>query len=301
MAKVSDLPLIRQGSAKDIYDGSSIRKDHLVFHLTDSFSVLDRGRAPWTIPGLGKERTAITVRVFQHWNDCGVSNHFVEQIADDAILVKAASVTEMSQTLSFEGRRVTPVEVLYRIEATPKFVKRFISGDIKPVRANLKMGEVLKNGYVFNPIFVECSTKFENPDRYIEDVEVERIAGITSAEREQLYDLTRNAAKALSVLFSPKLKIRTGKFEFLQTSKRWFELGDTVSPDELEFVGGYDKNILRDYYKDTFPHWIEKLDVAKKQHKNERHLWPEYPGRPTEEVMARLLSGYRYVGEVIGC
>jgi phosphoribosylaminoimidazole-succinocarboxamide synthase len=301
MVKVTGLPLIRQGSSKDIYDGSSIRKDHVVFHFTDYFSVLDRGRAPWPIPGLGAERAAITIRCFEHLRACAIPNHYVEQLTEDAILVKAAAIPEMNQVLSLDGRRVIPVEVLWRIEATKKFIGRYMRGEMSAERCSLKTGQVLKEGYIFDPVFVECSTKFENPDRYIDDVEVERIAGLTSVQREQLYHLTRQAAKALSVLFSLKLRVRTGKFEILQTGRGWFELGDSISPDELEFVGGYDKNILRDYYKDTFPEWIEKLDVAKERYKNQRDMWPEYPGRPTDEVMARLLSSYRYVGEVIGC
>ena len=233
MVKVSKLALIRQGSSKDIYDGSLIRKGHLVFHFTDYFSVLDRGRAPWPIPKLGKERAAITVRCFEHWRECGIQNHFVEQLSEDAILVKAAAIPEMNQQLLFEGRRVLPVEVLFRIEATKKFVHRYIAGDISPATTNLKMGEVLKDGYIFDPIFVECSTKFESPDRYINNDEVEQIAGITSLQCEQLYHQTRQAAQSLSILFSSKLLVRTGKFEFLQTGKGWFELGDSISPDEL--------------------------------------------------------------------
>lgn len=296
-----NLPLIRSGSSKDVLDASSIREKHLALHFSDRFSVFDRGAAPWHIKGLGKTRAAIAVRCFEHFHNCVIATHYAGQLSEETILVKAAEIPELNQVLSLEERRILGVEVLFRFFGTKKFAERYMRGEIAKERFNFKVGEVLKEGYVFNPIFVECSTKFEEQDRYLSDEEAGKIAGITTLQREHMYQFVRNASQALSVLFGTTLGLRTGKFELILTRDSTFEIADSISPDELEFAAGFDKNIMRDFYKTKYPEWIVQLEEAKQTHRTDKSEWPAYPGPPTDEIMKLMLFGYEKVAEVIGC
>ena len=262
--------------------------------------MFDRGSAPWPVPGLGAVRAAIAVRCFKHLHDCGIATHYVKQISENTILVKAASIKELGQTSSYEERRLLGIEALFRFFGTKKFAQRYMRGEISGERFNFKVGEVLKEGYVFSPTFVECSTKFEEQDRYLSDEEAEKIACISNVQRTHMYAFVREASQALSLLFGPTLGLQTGKFELILTRDGGFEIADSISPDELEFATGFDKNILRNFYKTKYPEWIEKLEEAKRSHPMDKTHWPAYPGPPSDEIMKQMLAGYEKVAEVIG-
>jgi phosphoribosylaminoimidazole-succinocarboxamide synthase len=292
---------LRSGSSKDIYHMMIAGNDYILMDFTDGFSVFDRGRAPWNIAGLGELRKAIASRCLRYMSSYGVKTHFLEDFDKSSIIVKAAAIPELDQKISLHGRRVLGVEVLWRNTVTEKFVGRVKSKKVTLDRFFLKDTQPLLPGAHFEDIFVECSTKFEETDRYLSDHEASLIARISPDALQDMYAFARRASQELSELFGPELVLMTGKFEIILTDDQKFEIADSISPDELEIEGGFDKNILRDWYKINHPDWIEALKLAKCQYPNDKSAWPEYPAPPPQEIMKKIVDSYTHVANVIGC
>ena len=300
--------LIREGSSKILFGESNDPKfEHIYldFVFTSHISVFDRGPIPVEFPQLDKLRCAIACKIFQTLEDDGIMTHYVCQMSQNRMRTLAVSVPEFSFKAT-NGYRLLPLEILWRKEGDEKFANRVRSGEMSRERFKLKLGYALGPGMLFNPTFVECSTKHEGRDRYILDDEACSLAEITEDELQALYKLVRNAERSLTNLFySTYINVTAGKFEIAYVKGIGFMICDTVSPDELtlsdQMGNSYDKNPIRKWYKEKFPHFYQELMAMKELFPNDKEAWPSYPDVPPEHLITQVCESYEKVAEELGC
>ena len=293
------LHLVHPGSSKNVFQFVDVPA-HLVFEFTDKVSIFDVGAFTTLFTGLGAIRCAIAIRCFEHLRSCGVDTHFVGQFAYNQIIVLGVSIPEKKLTIATSNKQLLPVEILWRKEATKKLVNRVESGSLEIDRLKLSSGTKLLVGLKFDPLFVECSTKWEPADRYLSDEEAVLIMSLRTGDLQRLYAFTRDVANHLATLFEGKFTLQTGKFEIAIDQRGMFTLCDSITPDELE-LGGFDKNPLRKWYSENHPVWIEQLNKAKKLFPLDKSQWPTYPCDPPKSLIKLMVDNYSKVADAIGC
>lgn len=132
------------------------------------------------------------------------------------------------------------------------------------------MGEWPNKAISLDKPIIESSTKLEEQDRYIDDEEAERIAGV------DLSEIYRKAGEANRII-SERAEVSgmrhdDGKVEFVNIDGD-IVIGDvagTFDEDRFTFKSmQVSKEVLRQAYKKKQPQWVEEVKNAKEKAKRE--------------------------------
>jgi phosphoribosylaminoimidazole-succinocarboxamide synthase len=291
------------GSSKDVlYDRE---KGELKFHFSDRVSVFDLGPMPVLFPGLGELRCTIATRLWKKLDEAGFRTHFRGRLTDTEISVEPFNIPEKDRVFEGARGRLLPLEILFRYVATEKFCARVAGGkvDRAVVERLLYEGELVP-GARFKPPFVECSTKHQAADDYINDESAAILAGVSVGTLHSIYHEVRTASDFLhTFLGQAGFGLMDGKCEGALLWDGTFVFADAVSPDELRLVGrdgkSYDKDPTRKWYEDNYPTWVKMLRAAKEKFPNDKSKWPGYPGPPAPEVVTETIRRYREVANAL--
>lgn len=298
------------GSAKDIYVSSTTGSTTplLDFVFTDRVSVFDIGPIPVPFSGLGTPRYKFFRKSYTELAGQGFSNHVVQFHTDNRVTVQAFDIPEKNIKFSESSGRLIPLEILHRYEIPKKHVPRIKAEEtsIAKIEKLIANGQVLEAGTRLSHPLLECSTKHQDADTYVSDVQAAKLAGITLDELEQLYTEARKVAEYLKNRFrSIGFDMKAGKTEWARLHSGKFILVDSVSPDELTLVGqdglSYDKDLVRQWYETEHPEWVAKVSQAKKAHPNDKSKWPTYEAVPPTEIIQEVVRRYRAVADALGC
>ena len=174
-----------------------------------------------------------------------------------------------------------------------------------------------REGSRLDPPFIECSTKFETADRYLSDSEAVEVIAETltipvpfrKTDHDWLIDYCYHDVKHLfrflyQFFKSSGFLLMDGKVEAALTNLNHIMFVDSISPDELRLIGpdgrSYDKDPVREWYKDTFPDWYAELLSVKAAFPGDKSKWPTYPDVPPQSVIDDMVDRYRTVAAEIG-
>lgn len=307
--------LERKGSSKDIWNTLDDNGDvvGVFFVFSDRVSVFDIGEIPVPFNGLGQLRCAISGKIFKALNTAGFYTHyFSHYIASARMRVQPVNIKALNAQYPIERTdmyTLMPVELLCRLTLTKKFIDRIDSGEIDRLKIERSLpSSDFRDGVRLDPFFVECSTKFEEADRYITDEEAAQLIGTRLKQLHGHYETVRNTFGFLYTFFrSAGFMLMDGKLEAAlagTNNNRSIMLVDSISPDELRLIGpdgrSYDKDPVREWYKDTFPDWYTELLAAKAAFPGDKSKWPTYPDVPPQSVINDMVDRYRTVAEEIG-
>lgn len=291
-------PLIKHGSAKDIY---RVSEEDIAFRFTDHFSVFDVGRARQTIPDKDQAVCACAVKSFRIAEEIGVPTHFVEQMDEITIRVKEAQII-VGRNLTTDQNYVVPAEWIYRLRVAGSILRDFQSDKKKPKNYGLPAGVIPPEGSPFPYPIHHSTTKFEDFDRDLTNAGVCKLSGITLDDQNQYWSMIDRLTGAIALqLASAGFALLDGKMEVLMGHGRVKLIGDVFgTPDEDRFVplaklrGGvvehYSKEFVRQYligigYK-------AKLDQARAAGKND----PPIPRLP-DNILGEVSQRYKIVAE----
>lgn len=313
--------LERRGSSKDVWKvlGHDREVTDVYFVFSERVSVFDAGPLPQTFPGLGQLRCAISGRIFQALNNAGFNTHYLSHDIESArMYVKPVNIPAMAPPINYGDAAVgtmVPVELLCRRMITKKFLGRIkpfkglLQGEVNQSRIEKLLSGELREMAVMDPMFVECSTKYEAADVYLTDNEA---AKLVEQNVEWLTDVCYPFVRKLFKFFytflrsTGRLLLIDGKIEIALLWDGTPMLVDSASPDELGLMDSEgllaDKNILRFYIMEHYPEWYAKLEEAKELYPTDKSKWPGYP--PDLFLPRELINAYvektRQVAQAIG-
>ncbi len=297
--------LVREGSSKNVY----LENGELIFFYKNDVSIFDIGPLGKKFPKLGRLRGAFSNKIFKDLNQAGFETAFIRsgRLHRTAIMAPL-DVPEKSITFERAIGRLLPLEILFRFSITPKFFGRIVEGKVNrgKVEALLAPGETLRVGARLRRPYMECTTKLQAADVYLNDSAAAKLAGLSLGQLEEIYakDVEPLAMFLRQYFKSFGFSLLDGKFEGGLTHDGRFILSDSVSPDELRLVGNdgkqHDKDPVRFWYEKTYPDWFKSLKAAKESFPNDKSRWPTYPGPPDPEVVAETIKLYQVAAETIG-
>lgn len=268
--------------------------------------MFDVGPLPTEFPGLGQLRCAIAGRLFQTLNSAGFNTHYISHDVESArMYVKPVNIPMLNLDYGEVAvGTMLPVELLCRRMITKKFLARIKDGgQLKPGQvARLRIEQLLVSGElremaVMDPPFVECSTKYEDADRYLTDKQAAKLVG------EGLWwlkSVCHHYMRALSEFFYTFLRAEgnlllidwKGEVALLWNGE--LMLVDSYSPDEFGLIDPQgqlaDKNIIRSYMIAHYPEWYAALEAAKSSFPTDKSKWPPYP--PEMVIPKELIDDY---------
>ncbi|MDP2708601.1 MAG: phosphoribosylaminoimidazolesuccinocarboxamide synthase [bacterium] len=229
--KTANLPLIREGSAKNIH---RVDETDIAFRFTDWFSVFDVGRASYGIPGKAEAMCACAVKSFQVAEAIGIPTHFVEQMDDVTIRVKEAQIiTDRALTVDDENY-VVPAEFIYRLYVAGSIDRDFRSGKKLPESYGLPAGIIPAVGTPFPYPIHMFTTKFEDIDRELSDEAMCALAGLKIYDRDEYWSMIDRLIGACSLAMAQAGYAQLdGKCEPIMGYGRRKLIGDVFcTPDE---------------------------------------------------------------------
>lgn len=313
--------LERRGSSKDIWkildDQGKVAGVYFIF--SDRVSVFDVGPLPTLFPGLGQLRCAIAGRMFQALNSAGFNTHYISHDVELArMYVKPVNIPDFTPPIDYGDAAVgtmLPVELLCRRMVTKKFLGRIKTGRRK--NGEVSRAEVerlllfpeLREMSVMDPPFIECSTKYEDADRYLTHLQAGQLVGhgewwlvkVCYPFVEKLFDFFYRFLRS-----EANFLVIDGKVELAITFDGRLMLIDSVSPDELGLLDPEgrlaDKNILRAFIIEHYPEWYASLEEAKKKYPRDKSKWPAYPANMQlpAELIATYIEKTRQVAVAMG-
>ncbi|MFB6345442.1 MAG: phosphoribosylaminoimidazolesuccinocarboxamide synthase, partial [bacterium] len=285
MTSVKDFLVEEQATRTDTGKGT--------FLFTDRYSVFDWGEMPDHIPGKGSTLCTMGAYNFEMLEDEGIPTHY-RGIDVNGNTVPLAEVDEPPSRMNIELTQVPelpykngsydyesyhsdgaenyliPLEVIFR-NRIPRGSSLRRRKDPSDVGFNYDdwPDEVIR---LEEPI-VEFSTKYEEKDRYLDRGEAARIAG--RADLKNIEDLAHTVNQYLCE--RAQLSGMThddGKIECLY-HRGEIKVADVVGTfDENRFTfQGHQlsKEVIRQYYRSNQPAWLEAIDGAREQAKEEQH------------------------------
>lgn len=258
------------------------------FVFTDAYSVFDWGVMPDALPGKGQSLCTMGAFNFELLEELGLETHYRGVVVDGDIVTldavdeppceMAIHLTQVPP-LPHDGRSydydafhreaglnyLIPLEIIFRNEVP---VGSSLRRRTTPADHELDYDEWPDEVVSLEEPIVEYSTKFEKSDRIVSTEEADRIAGPDvslddlEAIARTVNELVTDRAERAGLIH------QDGKIECLV-----FEgdvmLADVVGTlDENRF--GLDgtqvsKEVIRQYLKRTQPHWVEAIESAKAQ------------------------------------
>ena len=233
---IEDLKLIHKGKVKSIYAHPE-NEDLIVQYYSDDVTAFNKDR--YHFDGKGSVNCAISTKIMEYLNDCGVKTHFKECLDD--------GVTQVCTAL-----KILPLEVTVRNYAFGGVLKRshFQSGQkletplLEFIYKNDDMGDpLISESYVFNYIFNKNAELMDEIKKMTLDI------------------------NDLLIKFFDKIDITLADFkiEFGLDKEGILMLADEISPDTCRLMdklnnnAPLDKDVLRRQLGDVMTAYKEVL------------------------------------------
>ncbi|QFU82732.1 phosphoribosylaminoimidazolesuccinocarboxamide synthase [Natronorubrum aibiense] len=261
------------------------------FVFTDAYSVFDWGQMPDKIPEKGASLCTMGAFNFELLESEGVPTHYRGVVEDgDVVSLEDASsppwemAIDLTQVpdLPHEGREydydhyheaagenyLIPLEVVFRNRVP---VGSSLRRRTDPEDHGLEFDSWPEEAVDLEEPIVEFSTKYEEGDRYLDRAEADAIAGIAS-----IHDLESVALEVNRIVTeqadSAGLVHEDGKIECLyyQGEIRVADVVGTFDENRFSYEGTQlSKEVLRQYHKRTQPDWVQAVEAAKAEAKQE--------------------------------
>jgi phosphoribosylaminoimidazole-succinocarboxamide synthase len=229
-----------------------------VFEFTDDYSVFHFGKMPDQIEGKGEAICRMAAMNFRLFEERGIETHFRKFIAPNRIEFRLLRVIDPLQQPISEGERnyFIPLQVVFRNSLPPgsSVFRRIQRGTA--TLARFGWSSLPEPGMVLDSPVIEFMTKLEEIDRFIDEPEAMRLAGLSEKQLAALKDLVLAVNDVISrKAASAGLHHADGKLEFGISDRGTIFLVDAAgTPDENRFtLEGFDisKQIMRNYYAPT--------------------------------------------------
>jgi len=229
MIKVSNLEIIRVGSAKNI---RRVDKNSLAFECTDDVSMFDVGKAPFIIPGKGKAICASAVRSFLIAEAIGVPTHYIGQLDERTIRVMEMQIITGRPLTLQDVMYVLPAEWIYRLAVAGGLLRAFRDGTKNPLDYGLPAGIPTEGTPLPWPVEM-FTTKFEEEDRELTTEEALALAGITAQDAREYWSMIHRLTGAIAIELQ-KVGYRSldGKLEVLMGKGRQKMIGDVCGTSD---------------------------------------------------------------------
>lgn len=300
-------PLIKHGSAKDIYLlGDPSDNSDIAFRFTDWFSVFDVGRASYPIPSKGKAVCACAVKSFMIARAIGVPTHFVEQLDEITIRVKQARIIADRNLTQQDENYVVPAEWIYRLRVAGSIERDFRDGKKFPVDYGLPREVIPATGTPFPHPVHHFTTKFKDFDRDLTNAEACVLAGITPNDQAHFWSMIDRLTGAIALeLAKAGYALLDGKMECLMGPARQKMIGDVFgTPDEDRFcpleplkqnkVYHYSKELIRQEL--IAMGYYNRLKAARQSGIEDPPI-PQLPETVIEEISLRYKAVARAYGK----
>jgi len=293
------LQFIRAGSAKDIY---RVDESDIAFRFTNFFSVFDRGRASYPIPGKALAMCACAVKSFRIAEEIGVPTHFVEQLDPVTIRIKEVQLIADRALTAQDQNYLVPAEFIYRLRVAGSIDRDFHSGKKKPEHYGLSVGVIPVVGTPFPYPIKHLTTKLESVDRDLTEEEVCRLAGITMEDLDHYWAMIDRLIGACSLEMARcGYTLLDGKVEPLMGPGRRKMIGDVFcTPDEDRpvpteklrqgIIEHYSKEFIRQKLIEM--RYYDRLKAARDKGEEEPPI-PELP----EETIWEISRRYKALAE----
>ncbi|MFA9414988.1 phosphoribosylaminoimidazolesuccinocarboxamide synthase [Natrinema sp. HArc-T2] len=300
-------------------DATADELGHGSFVFTDDYSVFDWGKMPDQIPQKGATLCTMGAFNFELLESEGVPTHYRGVVENgDVIPLEDAThppwemAIDLTQVpdLPHEGREydydhyheaagenyLIPLEVVFRNRVP---VGSSLRRRTDPADHDLDFEEWPDEAVDLDEPIVEFSTKYEEGDRYLDRAEADAIAGVAAID--ELEAVAREVNRIITEQAeSAGLVHEDGKIECLyyQGEIRVADVVGTFDENRFSYEGTQlSKEVLRQYHKRTQPDWVEAVDAAKAEAKQEdiadwKSLCEEDPEPLTEEVLETARDMY---------
>ncbi len=228
--------------------------------------------------------------LLNEFREAGVSHHCIGLVDEDnkpvdgitnSLAVEPVNVPQVAfdpstGTWDYSEYESSPVNTLVPLEVIFRFGIPEGSSLMKRIKdpaylADIGLDKEPCPGDQFEIPVVEFSTKLESTDRYISNVEAQKISGMNDVEFQKTKALCLLLSLRLKDMFqSIGIKLWDGKFEFAfdkskdDNGDRNLQLVDSIGPDELRLTYNgiqLSKENLRRFYRDS--DWYKKVEEAK--------------------------------------
>lgn len=281
-------------SVKEIHVEKASTPDRLGrgrFLFTDDYSVFDWGKMPDSIPEKGASLCAMGAATFELLEDNGIDTHY-RGVMDkgDATSLDAVTLPPQEMVIDLtrvpelphEGRNydyeafhsaagdnyLIPLEIVYRNRVP---VGSSLRSRVEPENVGLEAEEWPGEPVELPEPVIEFTSKYEESDRLLSREQADEIAGQAGVD-----DL-ESLAESVNQLITQRadnvgLHHEDGKIECLYTDGD-IRVADVVGTfDENRF--SYDgqqvsKELLRQYHKRTQSEWVESVQQAKQNAKEQ--------------------------------
>jgi len=311
MTSVKEFRIEEDATEDDLGRGS--------FVFTDDYSVFDWGKMPDQIPQKGATLCTMGAFNFELLESEGVPTHYRGVVENgDVVPLEDAShppwemAIDLTQVpdLPHEGREydydhyheaagenyLVPLEIVFRNRVP---VGSSLRRRTDPADHDLEFESWPDEAVDLDEPIVEFSTKYEEGDRYLDHVEADAIAGV--ADIDDLEAVAREVNRIITEQAeSAGLVHEDGKIECLyyQGEIRVADVVGTFDENRFSYEGTQlSKEVLRQYHKRTQPDWVEAVDAAKAEAKQEdiadwKSLCEEDPDPLAEEVLETARDMY---------
>ncbi|ELY60565.1 phosphoribosylaminoimidazole-succinocarboxamide synthase [Natronococcus amylolyticus DSM 10524] len=261
------------------------------FVFTDDYSVFDWGKMPDQIPDKGASLCTMGAFNFELLEEAGVPTHYRGVVENGEVrsLEEASRppwqmAIDLTQTpkLPNEGLEydydsyheaagenfLIPLEIVFRNRVP---IGSSLRRRTEPADHGLELEEWPDEPVDLPEPVVEFTTKYEESDRQLDRAEADVIAG--KADLDELEDLALEVNRVITEQAAEtELVHQDGKIECLYY-KGDVGVADVVGTfDENRFSYGatqLSKEVLRQYHKRTQPEWVQAVEAAKAQAKQE--------------------------------
>ncbi|WP_178917962.1 phosphoribosylaminoimidazolesuccinocarboxamide synthase [Natronomonas gomsonensis] len=286
------------------------------FVFTDDYSVFDWGKMPDSIPNKGASLCAMGAANFELLESAGIPTHYrgVVNGADvvplgDVVTPPREMAIDLTQVpdLPHEGREydytafhdaagenyLIPLEIVFR-NTVP--VGSSLRGRADPEEFGLDYAEWPDEPVDLPEPVVEFSTKYEESDRYLSRDNADYIAG--KADVDDLEAIARDVNDLVTEQAAEAgLKHEDGKIEclYFDGEIRVADVVGTFDENRFSFEGQQlSKEVVRQYHKRTQPEWVEAVDAAKAEAKDEGVAdWRELCERDPEPLSGHVVDAVR--------
>ncbi|SDC79828.1 phosphoribosylaminoimidazolesuccinocarboxamide synthase [Natrinema hispanicum] len=311
MTSVKEFRIEEDATEDDLGRGS--------FVFTDDYSVFDWGKMPDQIPQKGATLCTMGAFNFELLESEGVPTHYRGVVENgDVVPLEEAShppwemAIDLTQVpdLPHEGREydydhyheaagenyLVPLEIVFRNRVP---VGSSLRRRTDPADHDLEFESWPDEAVDLDEPIVEFSTKYEEGDRYLDHAEADAIAGV--ADIDELEAIAREVNRIITEQAeSAGLVHEDGKIECLyyQGEIRVADVVGTFDENRFSYEGTQlSKEVLRQYHKRTQPDWVEAVDAAKAEAKQEdiadwKSLCEEDPDPLAEEVLETARDMY---------
>lgn len=289
-----------------------------VFNFSDRYSVFDWGEMPDTIPDKGAATAILGAYFFEKLGKLGIKTHY-KGLLENNISKNLDDLSRPSKFMTIDLVNVhqpiinngiydysvykqltdnflIPLEIIYRntLPAGSSVFKRLAKGEIK--FTDLGLSSEPQPDTKLQVPFIDFSTKLEITDRYISELEAQKISDLDNYEIDTLKEITFEINNIISSEYSKINAINLdGKIETAFNTKREIMLVDVLGTlDECRFeLNGLhlSKEVARIYYRGS--DWYNETERAKEK---DRQNWKKECKLQPEPLPTRFktLLSYMY-------